>query len=53
MLRDGLYEQLINNITDAEIKSSGKYADRRSVDPEEAAGVLARYRNKTGKLVVG
>lgn len=43
MLRDGLYEQLINNGTDAELKSSGKYADRRNIDPEEAAGVPRQF----------
>lgn len=43
MLKDGLYEQVINRSLDNELAVTDKLIQTAAIDPEEAAKVLAQY----------
>jgi superfamily II DNA or RNA helicase len=43
MLRDGLYEQVINNEIDRELTGTEKLAQTAPIDKEEASKILAKY----------
>lgn len=43
MLRDGLYEQIISEALDKELKTTDKYKETGKIDEAEAAKVLASY----------
>ena len=43
MLKDGLYEQIINKSLDAELANTGKLSKTAPIDSAEASKVLAKY----------
>ena len=43
MLKDGLYEQIINKTMDAELSTTDKLSKTASIDSAEASKVLAKY----------
>ena len=43
MLKDGLYEQVINLELDAELKETDKHFETASIDKAEASKILSKY----------
>ena len=43
MLKDGLYEQIINKSLDAELATTDKLSTTAPIDSAEASKVLAKY----------
>ena len=43
MLKDGLYEQIINKSLDAELSTTDKLSQTTPIDSAEASKVLAKY----------
>ena len=46
MLKDGLYEQVINDAIDAELSAADKHVDRLPIDNAEAPKILAQYTSE-------